>query len=82
METVERKKKAGGDGASLIPALSRQKQSDLCEFEALLAYNMSFRSARGVTQKKHRIGVLNLGSVRAVNALGQGPLSPSPSVGF
>jgi hypothetical protein len=34
----------------LIPALGRQRQADLCEFEASLVYRVSFRTARA-TQK-------------------------------
>ena len=30
----------------LIPAPGRQRQADLCEFEASLAYRVSFRTAR------------------------------------
>jgi hypothetical protein len=30
----------------LIPALRRQGQADLCEFEASLVYRVSFRTAR------------------------------------
>ena len=36
---------------SLVPALRRQRQTDLCEFEASLAYKVSSRTARTVTQK-------------------------------
>ena len=35
----------------LIPALGRQRQEDLCEFEASLAYRGSSRTARAVTQR-------------------------------
>ena len=34
----------------LIPALGRQRQADLCEFEAILVYRVSSRTARA-TQK-------------------------------
>ena len=37
----------------LIPALGRQRQMDLCEFEASLVYKGSFRTARTITQKVH-----------------------------
>jgi hypothetical protein len=36
----------------LSPALRRQKQGDLCEFEAVLVYRTSFRTIRDVTQRK------------------------------
>jgi hypothetical protein len=36
---------------SLIPALRKQRQVDLCEFKASLVYRASFRTARA-TQKK------------------------------
>jgi hypothetical protein len=32
----------------LIPALGRQRQVDLCEFEASLVYRMSSRTARAI----------------------------------
>ena len=35
----------------LIPALVRQRQADLCEFEAILVYRASSRIARAVTQR-------------------------------
>ena len=35
----------------LIPALGRQRQEDLCEFEASLVYKASSRTARTVTQR-------------------------------
>jgi hypothetical protein len=35
----------------LIPALGRQRQADLCEFEASLIYKESSRTARAVTQR-------------------------------
>ena len=35
----------------LIPALGRQRQIDLCEFEASLVYKASSRTARAVTTK-------------------------------
>ena len=35
----------------LIPALGRQTQVDLCEFEASLVYRVSFRTARIVIQR-------------------------------
>ena len=35
---------------SLTPAFRRQRQPDLCEFEASLVYKVSFRTARAVTQ--------------------------------
>ena len=35
----------------LIPALGRQRQADLCEFEASLVYKVSFRIVRAVTQR-------------------------------
>ena len=38
---------------SLIPALGRQRQADLCEFETSLVYRASSRIARAVTQKNH-----------------------------
>ena len=34
----------------LIPALGRQKQVDLCEFEVTLIYNVSFRAARAYSE--------------------------------
>jgi hypothetical protein len=33
-----------------MPALGRQKQGDLCEFEASLVYKASSRAARAVTR--------------------------------
>jgi hypothetical protein len=33
---------------SLIPALGRQKQGDLCEFKASLVYRVSFRTAKDI----------------------------------
>ena len=38
----------------LIPALGRERQVDLCEFEASLIYRVSSRTARTVTQRKTR----------------------------
>ena len=35
----------------LIPALRRQMQADLCEFEASLVYRASSRTVRAVTQR-------------------------------
>jgi hypothetical protein len=35
----------------LIPALGRQRQVNLCEFEDILAYKASFKTARAVTQR-------------------------------
>ena len=35
----------------LIPALGRQRQGDLCEFEVSLVYTASSRTARAVTQR-------------------------------
>ena len=35
----------------LIPAFGRQKQVELCEFEASLVYRTSSRTARAVTQR-------------------------------
>jgi hypothetical protein len=35
----------------LIPALIRQRQADLCEFEASLLYRLSSRMTRAVTQR-------------------------------
>jgi hypothetical protein len=37
----------------LIPALGRQRQVDLCEFEASLLYKVSYRTARA-TQKNQK----------------------------
>ena len=37
---------------SLIPALGRQRQGDLCEFEASLVYILSSRTARTTLKKK------------------------------
>ena len=34
---------------SLIPALRRQRQTDLCEFEASLVHKVSSRTARTIT---------------------------------
>ena len=36
----------------LIPALGRQRQVDLCEFDASLVYRGSFSISRAVTQRK------------------------------
>jgi hypothetical protein len=35
----------------LIPALRKQRQEDLCEFEASLVYRVSSMTARAVTQR-------------------------------
>ena len=35
----------------LIPALRRQRQADLCDFEASLVYRAGSRTARAVTQR-------------------------------
>ena len=35
----------------LIPALGKQRQSDLCEFEASLVYRASFRTGTKATQR-------------------------------
>jgi hypothetical protein len=35
----------------LIPALRRQRQVDLCKFEARLVYRVSSRTVRAVTQR-------------------------------
>jgi hypothetical protein len=35
-------------GTPLIPALRRQRQADLCDFEASLVYRASSRTARAV----------------------------------
>jgi hypothetical protein len=35
----------------LIPALKRERQSDLCEFKVSLVYSMNSRTARAVTQR-------------------------------
>jgi hypothetical protein len=37
----------------LIPALGRQRQEDLCEFEANLIYRASSRTARATQRKTH-----------------------------
>ena len=37
---------------SLIPALGRQRQADLCEFEVSLAYRMSSRTGSKATEKR------------------------------
>ena len=37
----------------LIPALGKQKQVDLSEFEASMVYRASSRTARTVTQRNH-----------------------------
>jgi hypothetical protein len=36
---------------SLIPALQRQRQEDLCEFEASLVYKESSKITRTITQR-------------------------------
>ena len=38
--------KLGGGGAHIIPALGRQRQVNLCEFEASLVYRASSRASR------------------------------------
>ena len=47
----------------LIPALERQRQVDLYEFEASLVYTVSFRTVRAVTQRnpvsKHKTTTKN-----------------------
>ena len=35
----------------MIPALLRQRQADLCEFEANLVYRVSSRTARTLSQR-------------------------------
>ena len=35
----------------MIPALRKQRQEDLCEFEASLVYRVSSMTARAVTQR-------------------------------
>jgi hypothetical protein len=40
----------------LIPAFKRQRQVDLCEFEASLVYKMSSRTARAVIEEKPTVG--------------------------
>jgi hypothetical protein len=40
----------------LVPALGRQRQEDLCEFEASLVYRVSPRTARA-TQRNPVLGV-------------------------
>jgi hypothetical protein len=37
---------------SLIPALGKQRQVDLCEFEASLVYRVSSRTARATHREK------------------------------
>ena len=37
---------------TLIPALGRQRQVDLCEFQVSLGYRTNSRTARAVTQEK------------------------------
>ena len=54
----------------LIPAHGRQRQVDLCEFEASLVYRASSRTARAVTQRNP---VLGRGSEKCVE--GEGVLS-------
>ena len=61
----------------LIPALRRQRQADLCEFEASLVYRASSRTGSKATQrnpilKKKR---KNNGVVFLENALGIGTLT-------
>ena len=34
----------------LIPALGKQRQANLCEFEAIMVYRESAKTARAVTQ--------------------------------
>ena len=36
---------------SLIPALRRQRQLDLCEFKASLAYRVEFQDNQGYTKR-------------------------------
>ena len=36
---------------TLIPTLRRQRQADLCEFEARLVYRVSFRAVRAIQRK-------------------------------
>jgi hypothetical protein len=36
----------------VVPALWRQRQVDLCELEASLVYQSTFRTAGAVTQRK------------------------------
>ena len=47
----KKKNKAGWWRTPLIPALGRQRQEDLCEFEASLVYRVSSRTARATTGK-------------------------------
>ena len=37
----------------LIPALGRQRQGDLCEFEANLVYKVNSRTDKGYTEKPY-----------------------------
>ena len=39
-------------GTPLIPALGRQRQENLCEFEANLVYKASLRTVRAIHRKK------------------------------
>ena len=53
---------------TLIPALRRQKQMDLCEFKASLVYKETPRTARAVTQRNP---VLKTHIKRVVDGMGQ-----------
>ena len=44
MHNLKKKKKTGGGGT--LPTLGRQKQAELCEFEASMDYRVSSRTAK------------------------------------
>ena len=58
----------------LMPALGRQRQADLCEFEVSLVYRVSFRTAMAVTRKilswKTKQNKKNLGVDMRISNLG------------
>ena len=50
-EGLPKKQTAAGWCTASIPALGRQRQADLCEFEAILVYRASFRTGSKATEK-------------------------------
>ena len=55
---------------TLIPALGRQRQADLCEFEASLVYRVSSRTARTVIQRNSVSKQTKIPSLKSPTTLG------------